>query len=126
MLIQIFQQVMAKNIPSSEQVSVMELILKILNLVYEQKLKLVPANQTDLLSYHKGINQVFNKRTKMDMMLDAAVEVNDSSGAKVSSVIELKETFDTLRDAVHKLPTNKTIVELVLNLLCLVSESVYR
>ena len=117
---------MAKNIPSSEQVSVMELILKILNLVYEQKLKLVPANPTDLLSYHKGINQVFNKRTKMDMMLDAAAEVNDSNGAKVSSVIELKETFDTLRDAVHKLPTNKTIVELVLNLLCLVSESVYR
>lgn len=42
---------------------------------------------------------------------------------KVSSVIELKETFETFRETIAKKSDNKTIMELVLNLLCLYSES---
>ena len=57
------------------------------------------------------------------MKSDATAIPSNPKDIKVSSVIELKETFDTLQDTISKQGDNKTIVELVLNLLCLYSES---
>ena len=56
MLIQIYQRTLAKLAPTPGHTTVMELILKILNLVYEQKLKQPSASKHDMLIHRNGIN----------------------------------------------------------------------
>ena len=104
MLIQIYQRTLAKpKLASSPLFTVMELILKIVNCVYEQKSKQPCPSPHEMLYYRNDINQVYNSKRQITSMITSEPGgAPNPADIKVSSVVELKETFEILLDTINK------------------------
>lgn len=108
-------------------------ILRILCYVYEFKY-MKGATLKDGLLFKNDINQVFNKNTKLANQIfdDSASKYSkvyassSDFNPKVPSAIDLKETFETLHKTAQKLHSDHEIMQLVVVLMCLYSESQHK
>mmetsp|Transcript_30413 Transcript_30413/g.40448 ORF Transcript_30413/g.40448 Transcript_30413/m.40448 type:complete len:127 (+) Transcript_30413:649-1029(+) len=77
-----------------------------------------------MLFYRNDINQVYSSKRQITSMITSdASGAPNSNDVKVNSVLELKETFETLLETIKKANQSSNIIDLALNLMSIYSES---